>query len=167
MRSDDSASAQKEPLIRNPTVWLIVLTLFLLLGQAAAAPSWVIPTFSFAVFLLPLLLLFWREQRGWALLALLAGLSFSLGYIRHHHMLHPTFAPGHIRSLLSEGDQLYIEGVLHKEPEKLPQRSRWVIRAERIWHPTGSQEISGDLLIGEALSPQGPSDAARPRRYRR
>src|SRR3990172_8410311 len=147
MRSDDSASAQKEPLIRNPTIWLIVSTLFLLLGQAVAATPWDIPAFALLVFVFPFLSLFWREQRGWALLALLAGLSFSLGYIRHYHMLHPVFAPGHIRSLVSEGDQLYIEGMLHKEPEKLPQRSRWIMRAERIWRPTGSQEISGDLLI--------------------
>src|SRR3990172_8700665 len=147
MRSDDSASAQKEPLIRNPTIWLIVSTLFLLLGQAVAATPWDIPAFALLVFVFPFLSLFWREQRGWALLALLAGLSFSLGYIRHYHMLHPVFAPGHIRSLASEGDQLYIEGILHKEPEKLPQRSRWVMRAERIWRPTGAQEISGDLLI--------------------
>ena len=147
MRSDDSASAQKEPLIRNPTIWLIVSTLFLLLGQAVAATPWDIPAFALLVFVFPFLSLFWREQRGWALLALLAGLSFSLGYIRHYHMLHPVFAPGHIRSLVSEGDQLYIEGMLHKEPEKLPQRSRWVVRAERIWRPTGAQEISGDLLI--------------------
>src|SRR3990172_3350723 len=147
MRSDDSASAQKEPLIRNPTIWLIVSTLFLLLGQAVAATPWDIPAFALLVFVFPFLSLFWREQRGWALLALLAGLSFSLGYIRHYHMLHPVFAPGHIRSLVSEGDQLYIEGMLHKEPEKLPQRSRWTVRALRVWHPTGAEEISGDILI--------------------
>jgi len=86
MRSDDSASAQKEPLIRNPTIWLIVSTLFLLLGQAAAAPSWVIPPFSFAVLLLPLLFLFWPHHRRWAGLALLAGLCFSLGYVRHRQI---------------------------------------------------------------------------------
>src|SRR3990167_6293626 len=86
MRSDDSASAQKEPLIRNPTIWLIVSTLFLLLGQAVAATPWDIPASALLVFVFPCLSLFWREQRGWALLALLAGLSFSLGYIRHHHM---------------------------------------------------------------------------------
>ena len=38
-------------------------------------------------------------------------------------------------------------GVLLQEPEKLPQRSRWTIRALRVWHPTGAEEISGDILI--------------------
>lgn len=148
MRSDDSASAQKQPLIKNPSLWLIVPTLFLLLGQAAAAPSWVIPTFSFAVFLLPLLLLFWRGKRAWAFMAIMAGLSFSLGYVRHRQMLHPVFAPNHLRSVMSEGAQIYLEGVLRQEPEKLPNRSRWVVSSERIWHPTGSQEITGELLVG-------------------
>ena len=36
--------------------------------------------------------------------------------------------------------------LLH-EPEKLPNRSRWYLRAERIWHPTGAEEISGDMLL--------------------
>lgn len=147
MTSDEATSGRKESAVKNPFLWLIVPTVFLLVGQAVAATPWDIPASALLVFVFPLLSLFWRGQRGWALLALLAGLSFSLGYIRHHHMLHPTFAPGHIRSLVSEGDQLYIEGILHKEPEKLPQRSRWVMRAKRIWRPTGAQEISGDLLI--------------------
>ncbi len=148
MRSDDSASAQKEPLIRNPSVWLIVPTLSLLLGQAGAATTWVLPTSSLAILLVPLFFLFWRGKRIRAFLAILAGLCFALGYVRHWQMLHPVFAPNHLRSVMSEGSQIYLEGVLREEPEKLPQRSRWVVRSERLWHPTGAQEITGDLLIG-------------------
>lgn len=42
---------------------------------------------------------------------------------------------------------MYVEGVLYREPERLPQRSRWLVRAERIWHPTGAQAATGDLLL--------------------
>lgn len=81
-------------------------------------------------------------------MAILAGISFSLGYVRHQQILHPVFAPNHLRSVMSEGSQVYLEGVLSQEPEKLRNRNRWVVRSERIWRPTGSQEITGDLLIG-------------------
>ncbi len=148
MRSDDSASAQKEPLIINPSLWLIVPTLFLLSGQAVAAAPFVLPMSSWFVFLPALFFLFFRERRIWAVLAVLGGLFFSLGYVRHREILHPIFAPTHLRSVMSEGAQIYLEGVLRQEPEKLPQRSRWVVRSQRVWHPTGAQEITGDLLVG-------------------
>src|SRR3990167_8368340 len=86
MTSDEPTSGRKESAVKNPFVWLIVLTVFLLVGQAVAATPWDIPASALLVFVFPCLSLFWREQRGWALLALLAGLFFSLGYIRHHHM---------------------------------------------------------------------------------
>ncbi|MBI4488881.1 MAG: DNA internalization-related competence protein ComEC/Rec2 [Deltaproteobacteria bacterium] len=148
MTSDDSASAQKQPLTRNPSVWLIVPTLSLLLGQAVAATPWMLSLSYLAVFFLPLLFLWRRQHRRWACLVLLAGLSFSLGYVRHRQILHPVFAPSHLRSVMSEGAQIYLEGVLRQEPERLPNRSRWVVSSERIWHPTGSQEITGELLVG-------------------
>ncbi|TAK00390.1 DNA internalization-related competence protein ComEC/Rec2 [bacterium] len=148
MPSDEPTSLQKEPTATHPSVWLIVPTLFLLIGQAVAAASWSLPAPSWAVFFLPLFFLFWRGKRIWAFLAILAGLSFALGYVRHWQMLHPVFAPNHIRSVMGEGSQIYLEGVLYQEPEKLSQRSRWVVRSERLWHPTGAQEITGDILIG-------------------
>src|SRR4029453_4724668 len=43
--------------------------------------------------------------------------------------------------------RLYLEGTLAREPEKLPNRSRWLLRCERIWYPTGAEEISGNLLV--------------------
>lgn len=48
---------------------------------------------------------------------------------------------------MSEGAQLYLEGTLDREPEKLAQRSRWVVRSERMWHPTGAEEITGSIQI--------------------
>ncbi len=147
MPPEDPIAARKEPTIKNPAAGLVVATLSLLLGQAAAAPSWVIPTFSFAVLLLPLLFLFRPHHRRWACLGLAAGLCFSLGYVRHRQILHPSFGANHLRSVMSEGSQIYLEGVLHQEPEKLSGRSRWVVRGARIWHPTGAQEITGDLLV--------------------
>jgi len=46
---------------------------------------------------------------------------------------------------------LYLEGTLRQEPERLAQRTRWQVSAERIWHPTGAEEISGYILIGLRL----------------
>ncbi len=77
----------------------------------------------------------------------LSGLAFSLGYIRHHQVLHPTFSSEHLRSVMNEGSELYLEGMLYQEPERVSQRTRLVVRSERVWHPTGSQEITGDILI--------------------
>src|SRR3990170_3971599 len=72
---------------------------------------------------------------------------FALGYYRHHQLLFPSFPPNHLRSVMAENTGLYLEGVLLHEPEKLPNRSRWYLRAQRIWHAAGAEEISGDLLL--------------------
>ena len=148
MPPGETTFAQKEPATINPSAWLIVPTLSLLFGQAVAAAPFVLPVSSWFVFLPPLFVLFWPEKRVWAFLAVVAGLFFALGYVRHGQILHPVFSPVHFRSVMSEGSQLYVEGVLYQEPERLPQRSRWVVRSERIWHPTGAQEVTGDLLVG-------------------
>ena len=81
------------------------------------------------------------------LLVFSAGLGFSLGYIRHGQLLHPDFPPNHVHGLTHDSVRVYLEGSLVREPEKLPNRSRWLLRCERIWHPTGAEEISGDLLL--------------------
>ncbi len=154
----DRAPAWKKLLAGTPSVWLIVPTLSLLLGQAAAVAPLAFPPFSLLLFLVPVVFLFWPEKRPWALLILLTGAAFSLGYARHHRILHPEFPSDHLRSVMDEGSQLYLEGIMHQEPEKSPQRSRWVVRAERIWHPTGAQEIHGHLLIS-------PRHASREWRY--
>ena len=143
----ESTPARKELLTRNPSIWLIVPTLFLLLGQATAATRFVLPSVLLFIFLVPTVLLFRRKKRELVLLVIVAGAAFSLGYSRHHRVLHLTFPAEHIRSALNERSQLYLEGVLYREPERLPQRSRWYFRTEQIWHPNGAQETEGNILI--------------------
>ncbi len=48
---------------------------------------------------------------------------------------------------MSREERVYLEGTLTRDPEKLPNRSRWLVRGERIWHPTGAEEIEGELLL--------------------
>src|SRR3954462_11455606 len=134
-------------LYRYPTAWLIAATLALLSGQALAASPLRPSAYFLALLLLPLPLLFRRGSRSWAVLLALAGVLFAIGYQRHIELLEPEFAPNHIRLLMHEGEQLYLEGLLIAAPEKLPQRSRWTVRLLRVWHPTGAEEISGDLLL--------------------
>lgn len=142
-----SPQGPKEPLARNPSLWLIVPTLALLLGQAAAASAGNPPWPYLLIFLPPMAVLFWRGQRGWALLLLFALSAFSLGFARHRWLLDPRFPPGHIRSVMSEGSPLHLEGILDQEPEQSLLRSRWAVRAQRIWHPTGAEEIEGKILL--------------------
>lgn len=143
----ESQSPRKEPLLENPSFWLIAPTLSLLLGQAVAASHLVLPLFALLFFLVPGFFLFRPARRGWACFVLLAGTVFAVGYGRHYQTLHPRFSPDHLRSVMKEGSPLYVEGVLHQEPERFPQRERWVVRSERVWHPAGAQEITGLLLL--------------------
>ena len=57
------------------------------------------------------------------LLAMVAGLMFALGYYRHRQLLFPNFPPNHLRSVMSGTGELFLEGVLLHEPEKLPNRA--------------------------------------------
>ncbi|MBI3000180.1 MAG: DNA internalization-related competence protein ComEC/Rec2 [Deltaproteobacteria bacterium] len=134
-------------MVRYPSGWLIVPTLSLLLGQALAAAPLVLPLSSLSLFAVPLFFLFRPRKRAWALLGIVAGAALALGYVRHRQILHPSFSSHHLRSVMSEGAQFYLEGTLDREPEKLAQRSRWVVRSERMWHPTGAQEITGSIQI--------------------
>jgi competence protein ComEC len=86
--------------------------------------------------------------RCWAILFLLSGLAWSIGYGRHRQLLAPVFPDNHLRTVMARDVTLYLEGTLRHEPERLAQRTRWQLRVERIWHPTGAEEISGDILIG-------------------
>jgi len=78
---------------------------------------------------------------------------------------------------MKDDTRFYLEGLLRREPEKLPGRSRWVVQAERIWHPTGSEEVSGNIIVGVRyarrewrygdrvrfwLQPQVPRDSGNP-----
>ena len=125
----------------------MVTTLALLCGQALAASPVAFAPSALLLLFLPLPFVLWRAGAAWAILYLLAGSAFSLGYWRHVQLVEPKFPPDHLRSVMEEGSQLYLEGVLREEPDKLPQRSRWVVRSLRVWHPTGAEEISGDLLL--------------------
>jgi competence protein ComEC len=131
----------------HPSVWLVVPTVSLLVGQAVAALPLVIPSQFFFLTLVPLLLVIKTTTRRWGLLLFTAGLALSLGYIRHWQLLHPHLPPNHIRLLTTDSARLYIEGTFAREPEKLPNRNRWLLRCERIWHPTGAEEVSGNLLV--------------------
>lgn len=135
-------------LSRYPTAWLIGATLALLAGQALAASPLRPPIIFLVLLALPLPLFFFsRGRRAWAVFCLLAGLIFAVGYRRHLDLIEPKFAPDHLRSIMEGGKELYLEGWLAAEPERLPQRGRWTVRLVRLWHPTGAEEISGDLLL--------------------
>ena len=131
----------------HPSAWLIVPTLSLLLGQAVAiAPLQFADTLWLG--LVPILLLpFYRCWRRLVILGLLMTLAFSVGYVRHREILFAKFPEHHLRSVMLRHERVLIEGLLKAEPEKLINRHRWLIATERIWHPTGSEEISGDLQL--------------------
>lgn len=147
MSFNKPAATNLSTAIRHPSSSLIVLTAGLLLGQAFA----VIPqTIHFgAAFLLALPLGLFVSSRtrrlGW--LALVGALAFSIGYLRHRELLYPHFAPNHLRSAMQQDSSLYLEGVLSQEPQKLPNRIRWLLSSERIWHATGAEEITGNILV--------------------
>ena len=146
-----SAAARQSERIEvnlNPAAWLIAPTLSLLSGQAVAVGPWPIPPVAIAISLLPLLFVASSRWRRWAILVFLSIAAFAVGYLRHGQLLSPDFPPHHLRSVMDKEDRLYLEGMLRLEPEKLPSRTRWLMRAERIWHPTGAQEVTGDILIG-------------------
>lgn len=132
----------------HPSAWLIAPTISLLIGQAVAVASWPIPPAASAASLLPLFLIGWARWRRRALLFALSSLALSLGYVRHRELLFPEFPPNHLRAVMSREDgRLYLEGTLRHEPEKLVNRTRWQVAAERIWHPSGAEEITGDILV--------------------
>jgi competence protein ComEC len=131
---------------RHPSVWLVVITVALLVGQAIASIA-AMPRAARWLFLVPLLLGVPRRTRRFAFLLIAAAVACAAGYARHWELLHPVFPAQHLRSLMGESSQFYLEGFLRQEPEKLPNRTRWLISAERIWHPTGAEEITGDLLV--------------------
>ncbi|HEX6768320.1 MAG TPA: DNA internalization-related competence protein ComEC/Rec2, partial [Candidatus Binatia bacterium] len=136
----------------HPSAWLFVPTLTLLLGQALAAASWQLPDDSW-LGLVPLVLLpFYRRRRRWVILGLLTTLAFAVGYVRHREILFPDFPNHHLRSVMLRHERIWLEGWIKAEPERVGNRHRWLVRAESIWHPTGAEEISGDLQLGLRLA---------------
>ena len=137
--SDEGASSL------HPSAWLVVPTLALLLGQAVA--PWPIAPEALVGLVLPLTVAFSSRWRQWSLVILIAGAAFALGYARHRDLLLPKFPSNHLRVLMDRNERLYLEGVLRHEPEKLTNRTRFQIKSEQIWHPTGAEEITGDILF--------------------
>ena len=174
------ASDQSAALIPGtifPSVWLFAITGSLLLGQLLAASPMVLPPYLLLLSVLPSILLTRTLYRRWAVLVILVGLTIALGYYRHRELLLPNFPPNHLRSVMSDKTELYLEGVLLHEPEKFSSRSRWYLSSERIWHPTGAEEISGNLLLNvrhlsrewhygdrlrAAIRPRVPKDSGNP-----
>ena len=96
----------------HPSAWLMVPTVALLFGQAVAAAPWTLPPAAGAGLALPLGFIFSTRRRRWALLVLLSGLAFFLGYGRHRALLFPEFPANHLRSIMVNQERLYIEGRL-------------------------------------------------------
>jgi len=132
----------------HPSAWLFLPTVALLLGQAAAALPGRIPLEAAALSIVPLLLIGSLRWRRKALLLTLSLSALFLGYARHRGLLYPEFPANHLRSVMARDDgRLYLEGTLRHEPEKLVNRTRWQVAAERVWQPAGAEEITGDILV--------------------
>jgi len=136
----------------HPSAWLFVPTLALLLGQAVAAGPWRLPGDYWLVGVPFVLLPFYRRRRRWVILGLLTALAFAVGYVRHREILFPDFPDHHLRSVMLRHERVWLEGWIKAEPEKVGNRHRWLVRAERIWQPTGAEEICGDLQLGLRLA---------------
>ena len=134
-------------LVYHPSVWLVVPTILLLLGQAAASFASGVPAKAGFLALAPLFLCLTAKTRRWGILLFAGALAFGTGFLRHRQLIDPALPPNHLRSLMNVPGPLHIEGTLLQEPEKLPDRSRWIVAAERIWHPAGAQEITGHLIV--------------------
>jgi hypothetical protein len=145
-----TAARQSERIEVNldPAAWLIAPTLSLLFGQAVATAPWPVPTAAIALSFLPLCFITSSRWRLRAILVLLSFAGFAVGYLRHRQLLDTEFPPHHLRSVMEGEERLLLEGRLRLEPEKWLNRNRWLLRAERVWHPTGAEDVTGDILIG-------------------
>jgi competence protein ComEC len=134
-------------LAAHPSAWLIAAALSLLGGQFFAAqvvnPLYYLPT----IFLLPLVCALMRILRGLFLPVTLTVFFFYIGYSRHAAVIRPTFSADHVRAVVITDRSTYLEGSLRAEPESVGDRARWIVRAHRIWTPTGARETTGEVLI--------------------
>jgi competence protein ComEC len=139
--------SDSKALIQHPSVWLFIPTAFLLAGQALAPYLFLGRPLQIFIVVAPLSVCAFAKTRRWGMVLSLAAAAFTIGHIRHREILAPVFPVHHLRSVMNGADSLYIEGVLLHEPERRVNRSRWILRTERLWHPTGAAEITGDLIV--------------------
>ncbi len=148
-KSETPESGTKRSLLRDyPNAFVIAPALTLLAGQVlAAAKSEFLPVaVPFAVIVVFVVLVAAKAWR-WGLLALVSGGTLFAGYLMHDAALRPKLPARHLRLASHLTEHLYLEAVHYREPERLPDRSRWYLRAERIWSPQGSQETEGRILV--------------------
>jgi len=145
--SDDQPGGETTNAI-HPSAWLVAPTMALLLGQALAVLPWAIPSVTAGILAIPLILTIASRWRRRALLVSISLTALALGYWRHRELLFPQFPQNHLRMAMARDASIYLEGVLRHEPERVSQRIRWQLGVERIWHNTGAEEITGDILIG-------------------
>ncbi len=147
-------STGKDFLQRYPAALLVVPTLSLLLGQALFSLHhlWifliVIPVLVYAG------LQGWRRQRRLSLLILFSSVTFWIGFSMHAGLLRPDSPEQHLTQLTDGSKPLYVEGVFYREPERLPNRSRWYLRVGRIWRPLGAEETTSKVLVTVRASQQ-------------
>ncbi len=134
-------------LVHHPSVWLMVATLLLLLGQALAPFISSLSNVTGFLCLAPLFLCLRAKTRRLGLVFCVGAIAFSVGFLRHRQLIDPEFPTNHLHSAINRSETLYIEGFLAQEPEKLPNRSRWIVDAQRVWHRTGAEEITGNLIL--------------------
>lgn len=146
MAEERCASSRSLGAHSHPSSWLVAATASLLIGQGVATVADIPRVAGFAT-LIPLVLCLSARTRRVGVLTLIAALAFSTGYWRHRELVRTAFPAHHLRSFMDDDAKLYLEGSLRQEPEKLTARNRWIVRAERIWHPTGAEEISGNILL--------------------
>lgn len=132
---------------KNPAAPVVVPTLSLLLGQSAFSLPylWILST-SLLILMIAACLA-WFRKKSWALLFIISGLAFWVGFSMHVRLLNPEFPEHHIARKTDGKKPLYVEGGFYREPVRLPDRSRWYLRVERIWRPLGAQETEGDVLV--------------------
>src|ERR1041384_2766669 len=127
--SDNNPVSTKEParVHSHPALWLIVPTLSLLCGQAAAIWPPAFPGRAALLIIIPAAFLPLRRLRAIAALLLLTGFAFSIGYARHRQFLYPEFGANHLRAVMERDGTIFLEGVLRDEPQKLPSRLPWMV----------------------------------------
>ena len=132
----------------HPNAFVIAPALFLLAGQALAAVSdELVPAALLIVGIAILAFVVAARNWRWGLLALFCVGALLTGYWMHDAALRPTLPARHLRTASQAAEPLYLEAVHYREPERLPDRSRWYLRAERIWLPQGSQETEARILV--------------------